>query len=591
MKSARDRFKRVVHIGGASLSSLLLGSLILLFVGFNTRLSVPQPEPFKTGSHLPVQFWLAVLGAGFSLLAYGLSESYIHIFDVWCTWQADSESGLDYSRYLNTQPRAPVVFGLRGFRGFVLARYMVVGLGVIGSVGYKFAIVEIAGASLELDETALTVSFPSSEPILLQSGTTSAWIHDSPGLDTSQAFLHYNYLYEWPKDILVGDLDPLQPPRRIFMAGEADCGSTFHALDEGVLVTLELVMVASISAEKGDEEEFIEPEPRGWTRTAKNGAGWGTPKDVVMEYMNGRNGILRVRWAEVTDWLDKDRGALATKQPITRSITYNIGFALAEVSRNVSSKGCWKLKSVLQLSGMSGIYQDPPPLQYESWLNMIIKDDNTTILDGVAVIVRHSLTSWGIHVSNATGYTLGHAPTPSKPWYWSRLTLRPDHRDESTRHKGPWTFSSWLELSSGSTDGVITDLTFPQAYFWRDKNVGLKYPYYKGTSVSYAGVGCYPVASVIFIALAVLGYSLFLLRIFLGPAGLTSWMGQHVYLALEGKIQKDGSERLACGHKVAQDLGTVKITWAPRKESRRDRPEVNVQSDSGKYLGVFVNGL
>ncbi|KAK4198329.1 hypothetical protein QBC40DRAFT_298586 [Triangularia verruculosa] len=593
---ARSR-RYVNEVGAVSLASLLIGSAILLFVASNIGDSWSPPGNFKIGSHLPVQFWLAVLGIGFSLLAYGLSESYYHLFDVWCTRKAGSEFGLDYARYLNTQPRAPVAIGLRGFRCFVLIRYLVILLGIGGSIGYKFAIVQITETYLELDETAMKVSLPSIRPIDLGTGELSPWLRDGPTVEANRAFLHYNTLDGRHANIAptISAMDRSKPPGVIFMSGEADCLNTFHKFDEGLVVSLELVTVANLEIMYGDSE-FIELVPGEWARIARNAAGWleGETKGLIIDYRHEMNGTLRIRWAEIPEWADETRGTFITKQPIAMSLKYTIGLALTEVTRFVASNGCWRLKEiVLTESQISTIPLEPPPMDNENFITTLLKDSETTILDGVSAIVRSSMNTWAqaIHASESPAYTPGHAPLPSQI---SRWALFPPHVDK--RQAG---IGMYFDKESGRKGKVylwsnatlpqhVDNPEVPQTYAWQVLYHGdttrMRYPYYKGTSAQNTGVGAYRQAGIFFITLSVAACLLVITRLCLGPAGLTSWMGQHVYLALDGKVQKEGSEILACGHRVACNLGTVRIgTVIPTRTRNKMR------MDPSNYTGLWLS--
>jgi hypothetical protein len=146
---------RVRRVGGLSLAALIVGGTILILFAanvLNTKSSSFDDEPsdksqavFGVGSQLSPQAWLAVLGVGFGLLSYNFTETYAHVFDTWCSWQASRNKGLglDYARYLNSMPRVPIMLGLcQGFSVFVLCRYIIMTLGITASVGYKFAVIE-----------------------------------------------------------------------------------------------------------------------------------------------------------------------------------------------------------------------------------------------------------------------------------------------------------------------------------------------------------------------------------------------------------------------------------------------------------------
>ncbi|KAK7216729.1 hypothetical protein V2G26_004732 [Clonostachys chloroleuca] len=137
------------------LLALLAGGLILIIASLNA-LTTPgswkegrsvdllnSGMRFRVGALLSIQMWTAIIGVGFGLFSYGFSEAHVHLFDWWCNRQAARNSGLDYGRYLNTLPRAPVVYGVRGFVKFATLRYLVVALSVGVSIGYKFGIMQV----------------------------------------------------------------------------------------------------------------------------------------------------------------------------------------------------------------------------------------------------------------------------------------------------------------------------------------------------------------------------------------------------------------------------------------------------------------
>jgi hypothetical protein len=117
-------FTRIKRTSLASLFALLAGGAILVFVGADALASTElygivaarQRIDFAVGSQPSTQSWTAILGVGFGLLSSGLTESYQHLFDYWCSLQATKASGLNYGRYLNTHERSPVVYGVRAFQ-------------------------------------------------------------------------------------------------------------------------------------------------------------------------------------------------------------------------------------------------------------------------------------------------------------------------------------------------------------------------------------------------------------------------------------------------------------------------------------------
>ncbi|KAK3321719.1 hypothetical protein B0H66DRAFT_601202 [Apodospora peruviana] len=143
---------RLRRLGVLSFTSLLAGGAILIFFGANVltgkRLrgqtldasKIKGQEPFTIGSHLSVKSWLAV--AGRKIISP--SQSSQHDAAIGCGSYGGG-GGLDYARYLNSQPRPPVTpLGFRaGYPTFILLRYLVVVLGTAASIGYKFTVINV----------------------------------------------------------------------------------------------------------------------------------------------------------------------------------------------------------------------------------------------------------------------------------------------------------------------------------------------------------------------------------------------------------------------------------------------------------------
>lgn len=64
-------------------------------------------------------------------------------------------------------------------------------------------------------------------------------------------------------------------------------------------------------------------------------------------------------------------------------------------------------------------------------------------------------------------------------------------------------------------------------------------------------IGCHRSATGVFLAFGILSIVVAAIRLWMGPAQLTSWMGQHVYLSQVGVISSIEKEDLASGHLVA----------------------------------------
>ncbi|KAJ4146108.1 hypothetical protein NW754_001571 [Fusarium falciforme] len=161
---------------------------------------------FRIGSGLSVQTWVALLGICFGAISYGTGDAYTHFFDWWCSRQATAQQGLDYARYLNSQPRSPTNTGFRGFPRLVFGRYVVALLTVITSIGYKFGISEVSISTImALAPEDIVLRLPPVDGF--QNGTLSPWFSDTPGGGDNQAFHH----------MILGNQTAI--PRGIFMVG------------------------------------------------------------------------------------------------------------------------------------------------------------------------------------------------------------------------------------------------------------------------------------------------------------------------------------------------------------------------------------
>ncbi|KAK3361795.1 hypothetical protein B0T24DRAFT_537809, partial [Lasiosphaeria ovina] len=252
------------------------------------------------GSYIQVQSWLAILGVGFGMLSYGLSESYIHVFDLWCSRQASRSPGLNYARYLNSQPRAPVIVGFRGFPAFVLLRYFIIVLSIPASVAYKFSIFAFRVTAYEhLDVSSVRLSLPPVQA-LLGNSTASPWLSDRP-LGMNRAFIHDQ---DSGQDILEEGVMAIYFPRAIVMVGLAECGGTFQDSDLGNLYTREVVMLANRTDEVG--EFVMTADQQDWARVVNVITGDPTSvgrNGLVLDYRMADTGGIQIQWAEMGSWL------------------------------------------------------------------------------------------------------------------------------------------------------------------------------------------------------------------------------------------------------------------------------------------------
>ncbi|KAM5354477.1 hypothetical protein ACJ41O_001124 [Fusarium nematophilum] len=513
-------FTRFRRLGLLSLCTLFAGGAILVFVGVNVSgAPTRHPEripprggaeqrPFRYGYSLSVQAWLAIVGIGFGLISHGLNEAYLHFFDWWCSRQARKDAGLDYARYLNSQPRAPVVYGIRGFPVWVSMRYLLAVASIAASIGYKFGIVEVP---IQAIKSLNNFSFWVNEPPLkaVDFGDFSPWITDGPSKDSGQAFLHETSGY-----------DETEPPTEIFAVGLAD--PNLYGLDAtGFIYSREIIMVAKLSEEPGPFVMVRDDASPLQTETS-NVEWFGTDltAPAVVEYRIVDPGKVQIQWAKADDDPDEDG-----RQSVAHRLTYTMRFAVAEVRRGLSGSKP-PVHEVLILSS------DEKPVATtgggESWLNSTqhwveaaLRDSGTTAEDGVSIIVRAAMAGW---------------------------------LSEDPRFELVWDF----EKPFGPEDTSDSHL----AYVRERLKIQMEYPYYVAIHSSGSGVtGCYHAAAVVFITLGCIAIAVGSVRIFLGPPTLTSWMGQHVYLVSAGAATVGGNfGMLATGYEVAgEGVGRVNL--------------------------------
>ncbi|KAM7222513.1 hypothetical protein V8F06_002007 [Rhypophila decipiens] len=582
----RKLITRAQRVGGLSLSALFVGGTTLVFFCINSSTTYRRPNDavigydytkavFRVGADWGVETWLSILGVIFGLLSFGYVGTYTHMFDLWCSFRSTScSSGLDYARYLNSQPYAP---------------------------------------------SLVTLQVPPMRA-LLQNGTTSPWLGDSAHSSTNRAFLHQHQGSGFEID------DHLIPPTSIVMVGWADCGDTFDVQDEGMLYTREIIMVADqreTSVEDG--EAFMSTNHTGWLRGGSSSPKWasnGTKQSqgVVIDYRISEPGTVDIRWAENGTWVHN--GSL--KQPIAQSLSYNVHLTVGVVQRAVSGGDCstvsdqdGSLSSVrIVVNGTATVnterYGEPLQL-YKSWIEAMLLDSQASPREGVGALLRSIMAEWGMQLqdihtsSNNSNVRLGHAPLnpPRRPFSPIHLSSSQASSNSTLNPTQNWINETEYPASLTpfiSISGPLwnhTKFSTTPVDIGSSRNIHVRYPVYSGTRAT-GQAGSYYNVTFLFGVLAVITYLVIVIRMALGPAELTSWMGQHVYLALAGNlklkkqdlgvasdVEKTGKceldtgrayghngsnfhtiERLACGFRPARDLGMLRMEPRPKSPIR-----------------------
>lgn len=574
---------RLEHLGALSLASLLFGGVLLILIALNALTGPQTPMEgrfreegvlrFRHGSLWSLQAWTAITGVGFSLLAYGYAEAYAHFFDWWCSRQARSQAGLDYGRYLNTLPRAPVAYGVRGFPLFATLRHFMVLLTVAASIGYKFGLSE--GAAIVYQDLTPNMIVPSLEdesndPFII--GSERPWFVDKTiGLGSYGIFQH-NRDYDDPEYFKSG-------PTKILMTGKP-CSIPFTPGGvkkyDGRILSREVILVAQKRGEEdNDGKTTMSRQDESWisaptgpteirydeTQSEATWAGISKGERAVVQYRITGEGNVQIQWGKSGSWFT-DPSSTTTSEPIVRRETYQIRYAVGEVVRSFT-RDCAVIDFSIRLGSMIprsnsmdfgsfsseeqvlALSIDNATTRFNSsgtgllrsaletarpWINTVIQESNTPGDEGVSIIVRAAMYAM------ATGDIQASRP--------SLRLLSPD--DDPF---GP-------ENATTRRLAAFPSMNYPFFIGIRDEGV----------------VGCYKTAAAIFIVLGILAVVTMIGRIIVGPAEITSWTAQHLHLARAGAISLDEtlSEVLASGYRVAPAaLGHVRIERVAMQGERK----------------------
>ncbi|KAF5005925.1 hypothetical protein FDECE_7683 [Fusarium decemcellulare] len=525
---------RLRRVGLLSLSALCFGGLLLFLTGLNGLIGsdsiegkVPSWDKvrlFAYGSQLSIQLWLAILGVGFGLLSYGFHETYIHLFDWWCSYRAQSDDGLDYGLYLNSQPQAPVLYGHRGLTGLITVRYLFALASIGASVGYKFGIVkaELTYAG-HIDRHQLYVSKPTFERSI---DDGNPWLTDRPDyeLGINRAFYHEN-----------GDI--WNPPHSTIMAGAMGCDALdLPVTGTGTIYSREYVIVANMTEldVKGEGTVvkhglYVNDD---WLRTDLfidiiDGGWFNSSESVVVEYKYHRIDEIHVRWAEhvlSNYWIDKG------KWPIVRHVKYKLHYAVAEVRRRIEDGDCSMLESYGTPIQLLSIDKKPP--KHGGFLPM-----NKNFIQWIWA--RSILTTWGISSRDGVSGIL---------------------------QVGMALFGSWMELlnNDAATFYPFSEFAMTDVYPYgseitpgrlRGPQGILEYPFLQADG--WIATGIVITGAYIFLTLGCLALLVAFIRVYVGPPVLTSWTGQHIFLVQSEAISMP-QEDLASGHKAAR-VGLEKL--------------------------------
>ncbi|OAG44625.1 hypothetical protein AYO21_01115 [Fonsecaea monophora] len=523
-------FTRLQRLQMLSLLALFVGGTILLFGGVNClagnpstlRTSSWKARQFSVGSSFSVQSWLAVLGVGVSCTIYGLSRACTHLFNLECTQRALGPGGLDYGRYLNSLSHAPVLVGWRGFRVLYMVSYFFAALAPIATIGYKFTVFRVPLSVVESwPQSRVALSIPSSKG-LDESGATPLLV-DTPGGLHNQAFCH------------LGRDDVMDGPEQIVMVGMANCSGISSELDQGILVTREVVMVGTRVKPAGTF--YMSADHAGWQRqrTVSDLKGSWVPSlfnfGAVVDYNIQGPGSIAMQWTTMfTGWdcaISSSACDNSTQYEVFDRVEYTFTYATAEVTRIVRKRSCATIMDEpgsIRLLSTRDInvpfeteYADGSLLLYLDGVHSVIDKRGSTPVEGISIFARAVMAGWANDAVNITGApALGHA------------------------RGQPFGVEKQSTITSSDT---------------------LSYPYFTGSRDS-ACTACYVAAAYVFIVTGPCMYLILITRIVAGPPRLTSWTGQHI--ALRGRLA-DEEMNLAAGYDAAP-VNRLFVQLLPNKD-------------------------
>lgn len=529
--------QRLRHLGLGSLLSLLTGGTLLLLIGLNTSTSSPsstnpQAASFIHGSWLPVQAWIALLGVCLGLLKHGILESYAHFFDWWCTRKAKSSSGLDYAKYLNTQPRAPTSIGLEGFPLLISLRYLLLLATIGASIGYKFALVDIPSTSTRiLGPNDLIMDTPTS---YMYTDSSAA----NPGAHSGESI---PILYR-------EDQGDISAPKEVFLVSVTSINSTHwdgeNSPDRLLLNTREIAILANLTNVRFGStvpSSLHDETSEDWGEIVKD----PIKDEFFVRFRMPDSGRAEIQIAsifsggaieqEAMDDFDGDEPGEGS--PIMWHLIYDIRYAVRSITRELQPDGEFHILSDLSAGQTKWLSVDdePPELnanapsfrnRYGSWVEAIMLNPDSSIDRDIRDFVYIALTYVGRFSSEQ--HSIGIIEPGDYPF---------GRESDISIQEYEWTMS---EIPEEAWEG----------YHWiwkRDKG---------------GKTACMQLAARTFVAVGIAAMVIFCLRILIGPPQLTSWMGQHVYLVRTGHTAMGDSacEKLGNGRQIADSsVGKLRL--------------------------------
>lgn len=583
------------RLGAFSLVSLFLGSTGLILAAINYRLGAgvyihklgvieestirdnytflglehPPPPPstrmLRFGNTFLLQYWLILVGLCVSSTLYGLSQAWIHLFDTICTRRARGyfpwkNQNLDYGRYLNSLPNAPVTSGLRsGFWGMVVVKYMLISSSALLTVAYKLIFISVPGRfDGQIDVSGINwrqSSYPlrySTASVLTTYGDLSDFVLEgwSDGLQygRSRAFDYtYPEFYgdghygstEWNAS-QIADWDLMQNgPPTIILNSIPDCAinSVFETKDFGVLSSSEIVLLAT-RQQKMDRNGMggyvmtAQPRAPGRTRRIKvESRSWGkSPHDpkakatrgpFIIEYSIFEQGWFELKWSRYFEGWDCGQENINgvncndTDQALIGYVSYNLTFGISQVKRVVEGDKCQELGGWKDTDGPSrGIVHlsDTSPFRCPRSSN---EPESKCTAQNSTMYIPATLASWIENAANAPGgdpidtiTTVGKLALLEAAKY-----IRGDQDNE-------WPSLGPFNITSAQKVGY---------YVSANEQNNVKFT---GRKASFGTiVVCHQWGADVMLAVGIIGLVALILRIAVGPPEITSWAAQHLQLA------------------------------------------------------------
>ncbi|EPS36761.1 hypothetical protein H072_9648 [Dactylellina haptotyla CBS 200.50] len=500
-EQSRDGFFiRIKLIGIGPMLSLFLAGVTFLTISLNCLcgLYVYQApyhiwfpydiRRFAFGYSLPINLWLSIIGVGFSLLFYGLSDAWKTFADLFFA------RSLSLDEILGSKPSRKCRGWDRHTTGNLIKSIFIL-LGIVLAFMYKFTLQNVPYRSIKtLSPDQIRTYLPNVGPY----HHSSLWPRDaSPILtDTYSEYDHKNELFEFDSNV-----DIINGVKRITMMAHLDCGQwSLGPHNSGRLYTEEVVMAASrldlrYTANR-PMKSFMAAEKPSWVHRVRvntlNNIWAREPKSAyniidnnpyyIVEFGIPSPGRVMIRWApDFLEWNcgTKSRPCSGKNYEVIRQITYHVEYGVSIVLRthDVGDKICGV--SPRKFGGAFSPVN--PPFQAKPFLPSDTKylhdkviaslyDSDSSPADVANTLVKVAMALWA---TKSIDVHLGKIHAPAKY--------------------------------------LVDEL--PSPVTWFDFNG--KTPLFSGERSD--GVGCYIEGGIIFLILSITAFVVFFIRLGLGP--------------------------------------------------------------------------